>query len=135
MSAELGLDLEDFAKVKAAVKEYGAGAEKAIADILHDSGESIYREINPLIHPSGRKFKGHGSSAAASAWPRYDTNDPLSVTVATRSKFHYLYFPDDGSNTDHHQGMQQFFKRGGEAAAPRIVDRCLDALVSEWKER
>lgn len=135
MSTRLYLDQDDFTKVEAAIKEYGDGAEKVITDIFHDSGESIYREINPLIHPSGRKFKGHSSSAAASSWPRYGTNVPLSVTVATKAKFHYLYFPDDGSNTDHHQGMQQFFKRGGESAAPRIVDQCLDALVRKWKER
>lgn len=134
MTSRLYIDSDDFEKVEAAIKRFGEGAEDVITETLHDSGESIYQDINPLIHPSDRRFKGHRSSATTSSWPHYGIDKPLEVSVGTKSKFHYLYFPDDGSNTDRHRGNQQFFKRGGDIAAPRIVSQCLDALASKWKE-
>lgn len=134
LSVTFGIDQESFEKLEEAAKDFNGNAGDVISDVFHDSGADIYQHINALIHPSGRRFKGHQASATSSAWPRFDTNEPLSITVATKTKWHYLYFPDDGSNTDHHAGMQRFFKRGAEAAAPRIIDRCLGALIAKWKE-
>lgn len=134
MSTRLYIEQSDMDRLEKAMSSFGADAEKAISEVLHESGEDIYQQINKLIHPSGRRFKGHPSSATTSRWPRFGTSVPLEVRVETQRKYGYLYFPDDGSNTDHHRGMQEFFRRGGEAATPSIVDRCLDALAANWKE-
>lgn len=115
-----------------AISALGDNAESVINRVLHDeAGPLIYKKINPLIHPSGRTFKGHTASARSSDWPSYLTNRNLSVTVTTKSKFAYLYFPDDGSNSHRHYGNQQFFARGGEDAAQEIADRCVKALLEE----
>lgn len=133
MSDNLTLDASEFDRLASAVAEYGDEAEKGINEVLHqEAGPIIAKRINPLIHPSGRKFKGHRASAKSSDWQRYDTDANISVTVGTKTKFHYLYFPDDGSNTRNHAGNQQMFYRGGVSAAPEIIDRCLAKLSEDW---
>ena len=135
MKAEISLDASDFDRVMAAAKAFPGDAEQAINNVMHnEAGPLVYKRINPLIHPSGRTFKGHSASATASAWPMYDTGENLAVTVKARSRYGYLYFPDDGSNTKRHAGQQHFFRRGAEAATTEIVDRCLTALTREWSE-
>lgn len=117
-----------------AIAQFEGDAEKAINKVLHEeAGPLIYEEINPLINPSGRKFKGHSKSAKNSPWPRYDTDENLEITVGAKSKWHYLYFPDDGTNTQRHSGNQRFFERGGTKAVPKIVARCLTVLNETWK--
>lgn len=128
------IDAQQLDRISASIAAYGAGADDAITDELRESGPDIYERINPLIHPSGRRFKGHSTSATASAWPRYITTQHLAITVTAKRKFSYLYFPDDGENTRRHSGHQRFFERGAELARPRIVERCLARLENKWKE-
>lgn len=135
MSGNYTLDAREFDRLAEGVSRYGSGAERVINDVLHnDAGPIIYEKVNERIHASGRRFKGHTASAKASAWPRYDTGENLAVSVGTKAKWHYLYFPDDGSNTVNHAGGQMFFVLGAAAASPLIVDACLDKLANLWKE-
>ena len=130
-----GFDANQYEKLCEGAQAYGDGAEDVVNQVLHTkAGPVIYRSINPLINPSGRTFRGHRASARTSDWPRYDADENLAITVGTKRKYHYLYFPDDGSNTKNHAGDQRFFERGGLAASDPVVDMCLDALESEWKE-
>lgn len=134
MAGVFELNENDLESLQQYISRYEGGAENAINEVLHDdAGPLIYGEINPFINPSGRTFKGHSKSARDSAWPRYDTDKNLEITVGTKSKWHYLYFPDDGSNTRKHAGNQRFFERGGEKAVPKVVERCLKVLTEEWK--
>lgn len=120
-------------KVMAAAEAYVGDSEEAINRVLHEeAGPLIYIRINPLIHPSGRTFKGHRASATASHWQEYRTGENLAVTVAAEGAYRYLYFPDDGSSSRRHAGNQQFFKRGGEAAVDEIAERCMAALRENW---
>lgn len=133
MSSEFSLDAGEVDEIARHIAEFPGDAESAINEVMHqEAGPIIYRQINPLIHPSGRTFAGHRSSATASDWPRYVTSENLAVTVSTKRKFDYLYFPDDGSTTRRHAGNQRFFERGGSAAAPEIVERCLAKLDEDW---
>jgi len=123
----------DYAAITVAAQQYPAHAEEAINSVLHgEAGPVIYRSINPLIHASGRTFKGHSVSATAAHWPEYRTGENLAVTVAANGAYRYLYFPDDGSNTKRHAGNQQFFRRGAEAVIPQLVERCVEAITSAW---
>lgn len=133
MTAVLSLDDEGFASLLDAMKQYGENAADVVTAVIHDAGDDIYKEIDPLINPSGRKFKGHSSGAKGSKWQHYDTREPLEISVSTTSKRHYLYFPDDGSNTKHHYGDQQFMLRGAQAAAPGILEKGINALVRNFE--
>ena len=133
MSGVFALEGDDFEKLVESIKSYGDGAAEIVTDVIHDSGDDIYRRIDPLINPSGRTFRGHSSGAKGSKWQRYDTGEPLAITVATTSSRHYLYFPDDGSNTKRHFGNQQFMLRGAEAAAPEILEKGIEALIDNFE--
>lgn len=122
-------------ELEARVRAFGDGAEDVVNGILHsEAGPLIYERINPLIHPSGRRFKGHTASAKSSKWPVYRTGENLAVTVAASAKFRYLYFPDDGGNTKRHAGNQHFMFRGARDAAPAVMERCVAALTREWEQ-
>lgn len=133
MSGMFALEGEEFDDLMSAMQAYGEGAADIVTEVIHDSGDDIYRQIDPLIHPSGRTFRGHSSVAQGSHWQRYDTDEALAITVATISSRHYLYFPDDGSNTKRHFGNQEFMLRGAEAAAPTILEKGVDALVEGFE--
>lgn len=129
----LSLDDGGFERLVESMQRFGEGAADVVSDVVHESGDEIYREIDPLIHPSGRTFRGHTSSARGSKWQRYDTSEPMAITVSTVSSRHYLYFPDDGSNTKKHYGDQQFMLRGAEAAAPVILEKSERVLLAEFE--
>ncbi len=129
------LDVDSVRDLEVRVRAYGDGAEDVVNGVIHEeAGPLIYERINPLIHPSGRRFKGHTASASKSKWPVYRTNENLAVTVTTTAKFRYLYFPDDGEKTRNHAGGQHFMLRGAQAAAPTIMERCVAALTREWEQ-
>ena len=105
-----------------------------IDEVLHGQGAELIKEkISLLIPRSGRKWKGKGA-AAASAMPRsfQQENASLSVTIAARGKYGYLYFPDDGTNTHKHAGNQQFMRRGAEAASDRVIEMCVGKLLESF---
>lgn len=133
MSAIFALEGDDFDQLVSAMVDYGEGAADIVSDVIHDSGDLIYEQIDPLIHPSGRTFKGHSSGAQGSHWQRYDTGETLAITVAANSSRRYLYFPDDGTNTTRHAGNQQFMLRGAEAAAPAILEKGIEALIENFE--
>ena len=129
------LDAGAARELEERVRAFGEGAEDVVNGVIHEgAGPLIYGRINSLIHPSGRRFKGHTASASKSKWPVYRTNENLAVTVTTTAKFRYLYFPDDGEKTRNHAGGQHFMLRGAQAAAPTIMERCVAALTREWEQ-
>ncbi|KAB1647991.1 hypothetical protein F8D48_06780 [Adlercreutzia muris] len=131
----LMLDADAVKALEVRVRSFGDGAEDVVNGVLHgEAGPMIYGRINPLIHPSGRRFKGHPASARSSKWPVYRTGENLAVTVATSARFRYLYFPNDGGNTKNHAGNQHFMFRGAQAAAPSVMERCITALTREWEQ-
>ena len=58
----------------------------------------------------------------------------MSVTVSTSRRYHYLYFPDDSSNTRRHVGNKQMFRRGLETAAPTVIEKIQSALTEAFGE-
>lgn len=128
------IEAGEFDGLQKLIGEYGDKGEKVINDVLHAEGaKEIKDRITPLIPRSGRKWKGKGAAAASVMPGKFQQdNELLSVTVAARNKYHYLYFPDDGSNTKSHVGNQQFMSRGAEAASQRIIEICTGKLTEDF---
>lgn len=114
------------------LSQYGDAARKVINDTLHQEGaKEIKKEITRLLPASGRNWKGKGAPARSAMPAKFSQDDDLlAVTIAARGKYHYLYFPDDGSNTKRHVGNKQFMHKGAEKAAPKIIDLCLGKLIT-----
>ena len=134
--ASFTLDVGSFDEVVQAALNFGDGALSVINDTLHEvGGELIRQEIQPLIPASGRTWKGKITAASATnPFASDDVGTMLQVTVKTSTKYNYLYFPDDGSNTKRHAGNQQFFKAGADNATQDIIDRCVEAVIQKFEE-
>ena len=127
-------DFSEVEKLQKKMEDYGAGAGQIVDDVIHGEGaEEIKKRIAPLIPRSGRTWPKKGRPAA-SAMPGsfVQDNEELSVTIAARGKYGYLYFPDDGSNTRKHAGNLQFMRRGAEDAASFVIDRCVKKLIENF---
>ena len=119
----------DLAELEEMFSQY-EHAEDVINSVLHKEGaERIKKEIINILPVSGRHWRGK-AKAAKYAQPFTQKDGNLSVTIKSRGKYGYLYFPDDGSNTIKHFGNQKFMQRGAENATDSIVDTILDRLVN-----
>ena len=117
------------------IADFGEGAGQIIQGVYEDfAAKEIKENIIPLIHPSGRTFKGH-RQGARSAGPekvfRHSVRE-LSLVVSTNRAFGYLYFPDDGSITRRHAGQQHFMDRGLQRSVDGIIERCVAALTKDF---
>ena len=124
-------DASEIDALQDLMTQYGDNAQRVIDEVLHGEGaEEIKDEISRILPSSGRSWKGKKAPAAAAMPGAFQQdNEMLSVTIAARGYYHYLYFPDDGTNTSKHIGDQQFMKRGAESAANRVVELCIGKLV------
>lgn len=130
--ARFDLDTKEVERLFNTVKNFPGNAEKSINDVFHnDAPPIVSEEIKRLMPVSGKTWKGK-APAAKTAKSLTDEKANLSFTVKTTGKYHYLYFPDDGTNTRRHVGNQQFFKRGGENKQTEIVDRCINRIVKDF---
>ena len=131
--ATFDLDVSQHERLQRAMQEYGNQAGRTVDDVLHnEGGKLIEEEIMRLLPESGRTWKGK-RTAAKRAQPFTQKNESLAVTIKTKSPYHYLYFPDDGSNTKRHRGEQQFMYRGAENQTNRIMDLCINRLIEKWE--
>lgn len=130
--ARFDLDTKEVERLFTTVKNFPGNAEKSINDVFHnDAPPIVSEEIKRLMPVSGKMWKGK-APAAKTAKSLTDEKANLSFTVKTTGKYHYLYFPDDGTNTRRHVGNQQFFKRGGENKQTEIIDRCINRIVKDF---
>lgn len=136
-STTFKLDTRQFEVLQRAIQLYSGNAERTVNDVLHnEGGKLINDEIMRLLPESGRDWKGK-RKAAKRAKPFSQKNENLAVTVRTVSAYHYLYFPDDGTNTKHHVGYKgrprEFMYKGAENQTGKIIDRCIERLINEWE--
>ncbi|MGN0301598.1 MAG: hypothetical protein ACI4BI_01820 [Anaerotardibacter sp.] len=132
--SSFGISTEGMESIIAKVEAFPSVFGQCVGNVLHgEGGEVIASKITELIHPSGRTFKGHTSSATSTKWYLKYTSESFAVTIRSKSKFNYLYFPDDGSNTKRHAGGQDFTGRGMQAAIPKIEELLINAVDESWK--
>lgn len=124
-------DFSEINELMSYIDQYGDHARKSINDVLHKKAPSIVKKnIIPLIHDSGRKWKGKKPHATRSQ-PFMEEFGNLTLTVKSKPSYGYLYFPDDGSNTKRHAGNQRFMQRGGDKSTQRIINLCIANIVEE----
>lgn len=135
--AKLGIKTEDFERLIKAYKNIPDVADKSINEVLqNEASPIIVKSIQGLIPESNRNWAGKLPAAAnsKSVAERKKDRKNLSITIGSTSKYHYLYFPDDGTNTRRHIGNQQFFLRGAEAKQSEIIDLCINRLVGDLEK-
>ena len=129
--SRLTLSAEEFDRVLKVIEQFPGNAEKVINEVLPGEGAELIQERIRKYMPVSSKKKGSHAADAKSLTP-IGTN--LAVTVKSTNKYHYLYFPDDGTNTRRHVGNQQFFLRGAEDSSGEIVDILTEKLGQTFEE-
>lgn len=128
------MDTGEFERLTKAIQNFPGNAEKSINDVFHNEGSTLIQDaVRRLMPVSGRNWAGK-SPPAKTANSLTDEKGNLSITVKSTGKYHYLYFPDDGTNTRRHVGNQQFFNQGGESQQTEIVDRCISRMVTDFEK-
>lgn len=133
--ASIDLNINEMERLVKAMQDYEGNTEQVINKALHH-GETYYLaqdHIRFLMPVSWAKWKGKKPAARVNQNSLQRLIGNLSLTVKSSTNYNYLYFPDDGTNTTRHIGNQRFFERGGEAATPEIIDRCIGALVETFE--
>lgn len=131
------MDKKEIDRLYSTIKNFPGTAEKSINSVLYEEAPPIITdEIKRLMPVSGANWNGKKPAAkqAKSITERSKERRNLSIVVGTVSDYHYLYFPDDGTNTIHHAGNQQFFERGGKASSSEIVDLCISRVVADFEK-
>ena len=129
--SRLTLNADEFDRVLKAIEQFPGNAEQAINDVLHGAGAELIQERIRKYMPVSDKKKG---THAVDAKSLTSIGSNLAVTTKSTNKYHYLYFPDDGTNTRRHVGNQQFFLRGAEDASSEIVDLITEKLTQSFEE-
>ncbi len=134
------IDISGVDELIEKMDQLGDKSGTVIQEYLKEEGfDRIAGHIPGLIHPSGRNksnWKKHVTSAASAAYASVfqGSVSGLELTVKSKTNYQYLYFPDDGSNTYHHAGNQQFMLRGAEEEKDTIVDEIIERLVAAFEE-
>ncbi len=129
MAARYHLETREVVELAKSFSVAGKNVEAIVNDLLHtQAGAKIKENIMPLLPASEREWKGK-RMAARRAEPFLEQKENLAITVVTKTNYNYLYFPDDGSNTERHAGNQQFMYRGAENATPDIVKLCTAKII------
>lgn len=124
------VDFSEVDRLQRAMQNFPGDTESTINDVLHNfAGDRAQEEIYKLMPVSSKKRGAHAKGSKSLS----NINGNLSVTVAARGKWHYLYFSDDGTSTRRHVGNQRFFERGGDAAQDEIVERCITKLIDNFE--
>lgn len=130
--ASISMETKDFDRLADAIAKFGDEAEQEINKYLHGKGgDKIGKSIHAYLPVSGRTWKGKKASAK-SADPFRKTGGNLEVKVHTKNAYHYLYFPDDGSNTRRHYGDQRFMQRGAESVQSEIGSEIINKLINNF---
>jgi hypothetical protein len=134
MSKDLNIYSTGIYKLEEYMKEYAGNVEDVINDVLHNDAPLLAHDsIRRLIPVSGKKWKGKAPPASTGNTFR-DIKTNLAVEITTTSKYGYLYFPNDGTNTRNHVGNQRFFEKGGEAVKDEIIERCISKLTNNFEK-
>ena len=130
------MDARSLDEVVDKVMEFSDGsvAEGVINDYLYSEGaELIKKGVTELLPVSGRTWKGKRAPAKVANPFRKKRESNLSITVHAPGHYHYLYFPDDGSNTIHHCGNQQFMFFGADRKSEEIGNNIVNKLVEKME--
>lgn len=136
MARTFQMDAASLGQVEQKLTHYGPAAVETVNQTLAQEAPSlIEQEIFGLLPSSRRSWKKKKTSARSASQQQLFRADAgnLFVTVRTKTAYNYLYFPDDGSNTKHHFGNQQFMIRGAEAAAGAVAQRIVTKLTEQFE--
>lgn len=133
MSVTFKTDTKEAQQLQEYISQYKEEAERKINSYLHGQGYELFeKSIHNAMPVSGRKWSGKKPPAKTAKSIQEKTKDEnLAVTLRATTTYNYLYFPDDGSNTEKHNGNQHFFEKGVEDKTAQATKDMMELLIKE----
>ena len=131
--ASVMLSYEQFERLFQALDGVAADTESAVNEALKGSQVKnwMINSITGLTPVSKVKTSAWHPRHAKSSSPYKESFENLSILIKSKTAFNYLYFPDDGSNTKRHQGMQQFMLHGMEEVTDQVIDEIAKKIIEK----
>lgn len=127
------IDYSQLDELQSYIEKFEGESLRIINEVIHgEAPEIIQQNIQKLLPASNRTWKGKKTGARNALPFMADNNEMLATTIKTKKDYGYLYFPDDGSNTEKHRGNQNFTGRGAEASKSKIIDICIGKLTNAF---
>lgn len=133
-TAFASIKADEIDSLKELLDKFGEKSHKIVNEVLHsdEAAKVVEDNISALLPFSNRNWKGKSTPASQTQPFRSDNSELLTLIIKTKKKYNYLYFPDDGSNTNNHRGNQHFMKRGADASVSTIAQLCAAQLINEF---
>lgn len=131
MADFVSINYDDLSDLQSIIEVFGNDALKVVNNVLHDnaSADIAIKSIEELIPSSGRNWKGKKAAASTTHPLKSDKKELLTLIIHSEPNYNYLYFPDDGSNTEKHQGDQHFMQKGADNALNDIANLCAESII------
>lgn len=127
-SANFSIKYNDIDKINKAIQEYGDNAEKEINNYLMDvAKDKFINSITNLI-PVSVANKRHAKNSKPLEGKIIGN---LTLKISTKSKYYYLYFPQNAEGTSRGKQPNDFMDRGIDVNYNDVVNGLLEKL--RWK--
>lgn len=119
----------DFEKVINAIIEFEGNSEKIINQYLEEEAKNkIIDSIINLIPVSASRKKHAKRSNPLDGKRRSN----LTLTITSKNKYNYLYFPDQGEGTN--KVAKEFMEKGIDNVYEDVVNSMLEKLQKKLEE-
>jgi hypothetical protein len=129
-NAKFELKSEDVEKISKAIAGFEGDAEVAINTYLRDIGRvKMSTAIQNLI-PISKVNKKHAKDSDPLKTELFN----LVLTIKTKTKYNYLYFPQTGEGTSEGNGPNDFMQDGIDSIYDNIVNDMLEQIQNKIQE-
>jgi hypothetical protein len=122
---------EDLTRIQEAIMDFGDDAERVVNDCLaNEVKDKLITSITNLIPVSDKNKKHAKSSNPLDGKIRNN----LTLWIHTKSKFNYLYFPQNAEGTSKGKSPNDFMDKGIDAEYDNAVNIILEKLQRRMEE-
>lgn len=125
--AKFELKSEDIQKISDSISKFPSDAEDTINSYLHGPGkEKMIKSMENIIPISERKKKhAKGNS------PLRSNTFNLGLTIRTKTKYNYLYFPQMAEGTSKKNSPNDFMQKGLDSIYDSVVNDMIDKITNK----
>lgn len=114
---------DDIDKITNALEKFPGDTEKVINEYLVEAAKDVNMAIVGLIPESdGKKVHAKQSS------PLQNKMINLGFVIETKSKFYYLYFPDQAQGTSSKNKPDEFMRKGLDLRYEGIISEMISKI-------
>lgn len=125
-STRFELKQEDILKLQLAMKEFDGDVEQVINDYLEHEANEIFKESIINLIPVSKVDKKNHAKTSNPLIGEMSAN--LTLYIHTKTKFNYLYFPQNAEGTSKGKVPNDFMEKGIDVKYENVVNEMLEKL-------